>query len=188
MNTWLQAAKSGLASGTTASTLSSAVLAARSKEDTGSAYAGTNAISHALWGERAASRNAPSVKYTLAGYLIHQSASLLWATLYERFAADRYGRRSAGRALAAGAAVAAVAFVVDYTITPPRFRPGYEKRISGRSLAMVYVALAVGLAMRDVLSAAGGSGRDSSRRPDRRRLSAPASGRSVRGGSRATWP
>jgi hypothetical protein len=174
MTTWLQAARSGLGSGTTASTLSTAVLAARAKEDAGSAYAGTNAVSHAAWGERAARQDAPSLKYTLTGYLIHQGASVFWATLYERFAADAAGRRSAGRALAAGAAVAALAFVVDYTITPPRFRPGYEKRVSRRSLAMVYVALAMGLAMRDVLAAGAGSSRAQRRPQPARRFSAPA--------------
>jgi hypothetical protein len=143
------------------------VLAARSRQDTGSASAGTNAISHALWGERAARKDQPSFKYTMAGYLIHQTASIFWATLYERFATDATGRRTAGRALAAGTAVAALAFVVDYTITPPRFRPGYEKRISGRSLAMVYVALAVGLAMRDVLAAGAGDTRPPERESGR---------------------
>jgi hypothetical protein len=153
MTPWLQAFRTGIASGAAASTLSSAVLAARARQEAGSPYAGTNAVSHALWGDRAFRADAPSLKYTVAGYMIHHGASMLWATLYERYASGPDGRRSASRALGVGAAVAALAFVVDYTVTPPRFRPGYEQRISPRSMAMVYVALALGLALRDVLSA-----------------------------------
>lgn len=167
MTPWMQAARSGIASGAAASSLSSAVLAARAREEAGSAFAGTNATSHALWGDRAFRADAASLKYTLTGFLVHHGASMLWATLYERYAIGPDGRRSPLRSLGVGAAVAAAAFVVDYTVTPPRFRPGYEKRISGKSLAMVYVALAVGLAMRDVLASAGG------------KLSAPARARST---------
>jgi hypothetical protein len=177
MTPWLQAFRTGIASGAAASSLSSAVLAARARQETGSPYAGTNAVSHALWGDRAYRSNAPSLKYTLAGYVIHHAASTFWATLYERHASGPDGRRPAGRALAVGAAVAALAFVVDYTVTPPRFRPGYEQRISNRSMAMVYVALALGLAMRDVLSAgAAGQPRVPSRTPARgpSRVSGPA--------------
>jgi hypothetical protein len=176
MTPWMQAAKSGIASGAAASSLSTAVLAARSRQEAGSAYAGTNATSQVLWGKEALRANAPSVKHTVAGFLIHQGAAMLWATLYERHASGPDGQRSPLRALGVGAAVAALAFVVDYTVTPPRFRPGYEKRVSARSLAMVYVALAVGLAMRDVLATAG-SGASPSPSP---RFSAPARVRSAR--------
>jgi hypothetical protein len=44
-------------------------------------------------------------------------------------------------------AVAAVAYFVDYRLTPRRLMPGYERRISGRSLLAVYASLAAGLAL-----------------------------------------
>jgi hypothetical protein len=42
--------------------------------------------------------------------------------------------------------VATLACVVDCTVTPPRLTPGYEKRLSRRSLALVYLAFGAGLA------------------------------------------
>lgn len=44
-----------------------------------------------------------------------------------------------------GAAVAAGAYVTDYYLAPKRFTPGYEKRLSGQSLALIYGALTLGL-------------------------------------------
>jgi len=68
-------------------------------------------------------------------------------------------RWSAGRpslaplaAAAGGAAVAAGAYVTDYYLVPKRFTPGFEKRLSGQSLALVYGALALGLAVSALLS------------------------------------
>jgi hypothetical protein len=49
-------------------------------------------------------------------------------------------------ALAASAKAAAVACFVDYKMTPPRLRPGFEQRVSRGSLALVYAAFGLGLA------------------------------------------
>ena len=54
------------------------------------------------------------------------------------------------------AAVTAGAYLIDYHLIPKRFTPGFEKRLSGKSLAAVFVALAVGLAARDLKQAARG--------------------------------
>lgn len=145
-------ARSGLASGLAASVLSTVVLAARGRREAGSAFAPTNATSQWAWGDAAARQDRPSVKYTALGWAIHSAAAVLWATVYEHVVADRDGRRGPGRAVGAGVAVAALAALVDYTITPPRLRPGYEKRLSAGSLVAVYGAFAVGLALRDVLT------------------------------------
>jgi hypothetical protein len=51
------------------------------------------------------------------------------------------------------AAVTAGAYITDYYLVPKRFTPGFEKRVSGKSLFAIYVALAVGLAARDVIKA-----------------------------------
>ena len=53
-----------------------------------------------------------------------------------------------------GAAVAAAAYVIDYHLIPKRFTPGFEKRVSGKSLTAIFAALAIGLAARDVIDAA----------------------------------
>ena len=44
-------------------------------------------------------------------------------------------------------ATSAVACFVDFHLTPPRLTPGFEHRLSHRSLAAVYGAFAVGLAV-----------------------------------------
>jgi hypothetical protein len=52
-----------------------------------------------------------------------------------------------------GATVAAAAYIIDYHLIPKRFTPGFEKRVSGKSLTAIFAALAVGLAARDVIDA-----------------------------------
>ncbi len=91
-------------------------------------------------------RTALSLKYTLSGYLTHHAASVFWATLFERLFERRTWPRPAAP-LVPAAAVAAIAAVVDYTITPKRLTPGYEKRLSIPALVVVYTAFAAGLAL-----------------------------------------
>ncbi len=55
--------------------------------------------------------------------------------------------------LLGAAVVAASAYVIDYHLIPRRFTPGFEHRVSGKSLAVILAALAVGLATRDIISA-----------------------------------
>ncbi|WP_430433523.1 hypothetical protein [Methyloversatilis sp.] len=64
----------GLIGGALSSVLSALLLCAASRRQTGSPYAGINAISHWLWKDRAFRRNAPSLRYTGTGYLIHHLA------------------------------------------------------------------------------------------------------------------
>ncbi len=141
---WPQAVARALLSGTTAALLSSLALAATGRRETGSALAPMNAVSHWVWGRRATRHDDASVRYTLTGFLTHHLASIFWATVFERL----FGRRVQPAAqLASGAAIAALAATVDYTITPKRFTPGYETRLSTSSLVAVYAAFGVGLAL-----------------------------------------
>ncbi|ESJ25561.1 hypothetical protein B551_0203050, partial [Cupriavidus sp. HPC(L)] len=48
-------------------------------------------------------------------------------------------------AILAGLAVAAAACVVDLRLTPKRLTPGFERRLSPWSLALVYVAFGLAL-------------------------------------------
>ena len=89
------------------------------------------------------------MKYTLPGYLTHHGASIFWAVVFERLFGHR-ARRDAATALATGATVATLAAAVDYTITPKRLTPGFEKRLSAPSLVVVYAAFGVGLALSEV--------------------------------------
>lgn len=138
-----------LVSDVLSSSLSAAVLAWRGRADTGSAAAPLNAISHWLWPRKALRQNGVSARYTLTGVGVHYGAALLWCGLYESLRKRRSERGTATRttAVADAVAVSAVAAVVDLACMPERLTPGFERRISNRSLVMVYVAFAAGLAL-----------------------------------------
>jgi hypothetical protein len=87
------------------------------------------------------------------GYLTHHAASLFWAAIYEKLFGERRAHKPAVRALGEAAAVAALACFVDYRLTPQRLMPGYERRLSRRSLAAVYAAFGAGLALGGALLA-----------------------------------
>lgn len=144
---WTTSIKRGLVGGSVASVLSTAALAALGKREAGSAYAPTNATSHWFFGDKAALQDRPTAKYTLTGYAIHHGSSLFWAVLVERLAGKLLDRKKPLTTLEVGAAAAAVACFVDYKMTPERLHPGYEKRLSKPSLAVVYGAFGVGLAL-----------------------------------------
>jgi len=146
MDNFKQVITKGLVPGTLASVISTAALALRARRESGSPYAGVNATSHALWGDEAFTRNAPSWKYTLVGYGIHHASSLFWATIFEQVAGKVLDRKSPAATTLAAAGAAAVACFVDYKLTPKRLQPGFEERVSRKSLALVYAAFGVGLA------------------------------------------
>jgi hypothetical protein len=147
MSNWITPVKRGLVGGSVASVLSTAALAALGKREAGSPFAPTNAISHWFYGNKAALQDKPSFKYTATGFAIHHASSLFWAVLLERLAGKILDRKQPLTTLEVGAATAAVACFADYQLTPQRLQPGYEMRLSRPSLAVVYGAFGVGLAL-----------------------------------------
>jgi len=141
---WRMALREGAVAGTVASILSTAVLALMGKRQDGQAIAPVNAVSHWAWGDEAAQVLRPTWRHTLTGLLTQHAASILWATLYSRAYGQRPEAKALPNAIAGGVATSAVAYVVDYTVTPKRFTPGYELRLDGRGMLGVYAALAVG--------------------------------------------
>jgi hypothetical protein len=146
MDNWNMAFKRGVVSGATASVLSTAALALLGKQATRSPYAATNAISHWIWGNKAAHQDIPSVRYTMLGYLIHHASATFWSVLFERYCARLLDRKDTATTLATATAASAVACLTDYQLTPQRLHPGYEKRLSRPALAVVYGAFGLGLA------------------------------------------
>ncbi|WP_028352769.1 hypothetical protein [Bordetella petrii] len=147
MSLIVEATARALVSGTTASALSTLALAGCGARDCGSVFAPVNAVSHWLWRDRALRQQQPSWRYTLTGYVIHHAMSILWGAAYETLV---YSERADGprwRPYAAGLGVAATACLVDLKATPRRLTPGFERRLSGRSLAVVYAAFGIGLAL-----------------------------------------
>ena len=147
MATWKSAARNALVSGTSASLVSTGALLACGGVEAGRPVAPINAISHWFWGDRAARRNDLSVRHTMLGYLTHHAASIFWATFFEKLCGDRPRDGLGIRELRDAAAISALACFVDYRLTPGRLTPGFEKRLSRVSLAIVYGAFAIGLAI-----------------------------------------
>lgn len=139
--------REGLVAGTVASVLSTAVLALVGRRQAGSAAAPVNAASHWLWGDSALRADGTDWRHTLTGALTQHGASVFWATLHAAACARRPAARSWPAAAAGGIATSAAAYVIDYTITPKRFTPGYEHRLDSRGMLAVYAALAVGFAV-----------------------------------------
>jgi hypothetical protein len=105
-----------------------------------------NAVSHILWGDRAARRTGFSLKHTLTGAVLNAAAVTSWAFVQEVVFGRRHRRATLGEALVEGTVVSGLAYVMDYHVVPDRLTPGFEKRLSNKSLAAIYCALAVGLA------------------------------------------
>jgi hypothetical protein len=146
MENWKLALQRGAIGGATSSLASTAALALLGRREADSPYAPTNAISHWIWGEKATRRDQPSLRYTLPGYLIHHGSAMFWSVLFERMCGHLLDRRNTATTVGVATAASAVACFADYQLTPRRFRPGYEERLSRPALALVYGAFGLGLA------------------------------------------
>ena len=65
----------------------------------------------------------------------------------ERLCGHLLDRKNTALTLGVGTVDSAVACFTDYQLTPKRLHPGYEKHLSRPSLAVVYGAFGVGLAI-----------------------------------------
>lgn len=139
-----------LVSGTAASAMAALTTALASRRTSGSYTAPINATSHIVWGEEAAHQSSPSLKYTGTGALLNYGGSIFWALFYERLLGKR---PTPGRALLRSGLISTAAYITDYHIVPRRLTPGFEKRLPGRAVAMIYAAFGAGLCLRDLLSA-----------------------------------
>ena len=139
-----------LVSGSAAGSAAAVAAAARAPVEGSTPYAPINAVTHSLWPRRAFSETGPSARFTLTGLAIHQAAAVFWGLLFEALLARRRnanGARPGAAAIAAAAGTtAAVAYVVDYHAVPKRLTPGFEAHLSGRSMFLIYAALAAGFA------------------------------------------
>lgn len=148
MDRWKELAGEAALGGTLGSVLSMAVLAWAGGRQTRTFAAPINATSQWLWGtSEAQAANQPDQRHTVTGYLVHHGAATFWAALH----AAALGRRDVfcqpGPAMAAAAGTAALAAFVDLKLTPERFTPGFQHRVSRAALFATYAAFAVGLAV-----------------------------------------
>jgi hypothetical protein len=139
-------------SGSFAGLVTAAALAWRARRERSSGVAPINATSHVLWGDEAGTADAVDVKHTLPGLVINGGAGVFWALVHELLL-QRLRRRDRPTTVASAAAVAALAYVVDYHLIPRRLTPGWELRLSRGSVALGFVALGVGLGVAGLLRA-----------------------------------
>nr|WP_298724188.1 hypothetical protein [uncultured Steroidobacter sp.] len=142
-----QVASDAVVSGSAASVASAAMLMACSRLHEGSAAGGLNGPSQWLWGESEAHTREATLRHTAAGYVIHHATSIFWAVLHESVFGGSRRRKPPLRHCAEAAISATTAYVVDYHLTPRRFRPGFKKHVSPKGLVAVYAAFAAGLAI-----------------------------------------
>lgn len=147
MSTWTGALKDAMVSGGAASITSAALLALRGRKDTGSAVAPLNATSHIVYGDEALRVNRPTARHTVVGAALHAASGVFWGVLFEKLLRRERRPASAGAVARNAIKATAVAALVDLVVVPKRLTPGFERRLSGRSLWMVYGGLAAGMAV-----------------------------------------
>jgi hypothetical protein len=145
MDRWLRIGLSALVTGTAASIVSTAALALLAQGEGKSAFQPTNATSHWLHGNGAASHREADAVHTLIGYATHHASALFWAVPFEAWLAARPPRTTAGL-LRDACAMSAIAAAIDYGVMPKRLTPGWELVLSKRSIAATFGAMALGLA------------------------------------------
>ncbi|HYE37261.1 hypothetical protein [Methylocaldum sp.] len=143
-----------LISGTIAGIATTLVAAACGTAERSGAVAPLNAVSHITWGDRAARQKDVSLKYTGTGFVLNHASAVLWATLYERWFGRVAESGDVAKALMGGAVVAGLAYLTNYHLAPERLTPGFEKRLSAKSLAAVFGTLALSLPLRGLLQGA----------------------------------
>ena len=136
---------SALTTGSVASVVSTAALAALAKMEGKRVAQPLNSTSHWLHGENAADVGAIDVSHTGVGFATHHASALFWALPFEMWLASHPPRSSLelGRDAAVMSAIAAI---VDYGVTPRRLTPGWELTLSRKSMVGAFAGLALGLA------------------------------------------
>lgn len=144
-------AKAAAVTGLIGATTTALAVALRGERESGSAIAPINATSHVAWGDAAAHEERADVAHTVLGAAIHTGAGVFWASVYEKLFGERAERGDVAAAFAGGAVVAGLAYLTDYHIVPKRLTPGWEHRVSGRSLALTYAVLALSFPLRGLV-------------------------------------
>ncbi len=124
------------------SAATTAALCLLSSRDTGRPAAALNAVSHILWGDAAAKYDAWDIRHTLAGTVLNAGAMGMWSAVHACLPQPRSVLGAARNATI----VSALAYVTDYHVVPHRLKPGFEQRLSGKSLFGTYAVLAASLA------------------------------------------
>jgi hypothetical protein len=146
MNTWSKALRRAIPIAALTSITTALAAMFCGWRENHNAVAPLNAISHIAWGEEAARQEQASAKYTATGLALNTSAMFGWAFIFARLVGGKSSNRVVS-SLGGGIFVSLLAYVVDYHVVPKRLTPGVEDRLSSRSLLVLYVVLALSLAL-----------------------------------------
>ncbi|WP_205665128.1 SDR family oxidoreductase [Caldimonas tepidiphila] len=141
---------SALLAGAVAALASTAMLVRRGRVEHGTPFAPLNATSQWAWGEEALRHEGADVRHTVVGQIVHHGSAMLWGFVFEALQARRR-QRTPQATLADAALVTVVAALTDLKLVPQRLSPGFEKRLSRRSTALVYGSFGLGLALAGLL-------------------------------------
>ncbi len=145
MEKWSRIGLSALVTGSVASLISTAALAALAKLEGKGALEPTNATSHWLWGRKSRGRRDVDVAHTAVGYATHHASAIFWAFPFEAWLAMQ-PPRSTLELIGDAAMMSGIAATVDYGAAPKRITPGWELALSDRSMVAAFATLALGLA------------------------------------------
>lgn len=117
----------------------------------GETIAPLNAVSHIIWDDEAAEQTELSYQYTATGVALNAAAVTSWAAIHEWGFGEVADKKDIAGTFLGGALVSAAAYITDYHIVPRRLTPGFELRLSNRSLFGIYATLALSLAAGSLL-------------------------------------
>ena len=142
-----QVAKDSAGKARVCSLATTAAVALCGQLENGKPFAPINAISHIALGDEALAQDEFSLKYTATGLVLNNSATSTWVALHEMLFGAYQDEGNVPVALAGGALVSAFAYITDFYVVPKRFTPGFEHKLSPRSMLFVYVVLALALGL-----------------------------------------
>jgi hypothetical protein len=115
-----------------------AVLALAGELENGDPWGPLNDVSHILLGEEESRIEGFDPRITLTGAALHAVSIGAWGALYRVLA----GRPRFPQSLATAAGAGLVTYFLDYHVFPQRIRPGFERRLSRKSIALAYLVMA----------------------------------------------
>jgi hypothetical protein len=132
----------------TVSTLSTAAIMATSSMENHKPFGAVNCICHIADGDNRDFGDDFSKRDTLLGLSLNASAILFWVIVYRLI----FPSVRLPSSLVSGAFLAISAYTTDYHIVPKRLTPGFEKKLSGRAIFVIYMMLAAAFASLPPLS------------------------------------
>lgn len=112
-----------------ATAITTAAVSICGQADDGECIAPINAVSHILWGDKAARQESASLQYTATGVALNTAAVASWSLVYELLFGQAARKGKTSTAVLGGVAVAGLAYVTDYYVVPKRLdlKSGYPR-------------------------------------------------------------